>query len=186
MTPTEADGGSSPTDTDLQRFTDEQRRADAADARRREHWLRHQAGEEGTFAGVLVDLAERNRLLAVQTRAGRTLRGAVRTLGTDFVGLSGVAGDSTLIPLTAVTSVRPEPDSIESLGDRTVTVAASFDLTIAELAADRRRVSVHTTGGDHHAGLLWGVGRDLLVLRTDDAGSVYLRLAALNDVVMAW
>ncbi|MEO6629664.1 MAG: hypothetical protein ABIP03_13985 [Aquihabitans sp.] len=185
MTPTEADGGSAPTDSELQIFTDDQRRSDAARARRREHWLRQQADEDGTFTGVLVDLAEQRRLLVAQTKAGRTLRGTVRTIGADFVELRTVTGDTTYLALGAVMSLRPEPGTVDTSGDRAVVLAATLDVAISELAADRPRVSLHTLGGEHHAGLLWTVGRDLLTVRTNDGVATYVPLTALNDLLLA-
>ena len=70
MTPSPADWGSDRFDSDLRALTDLQRANDAADQRRREHWLRQQSAEEGTFAGVLLDLGERDPVQRDRERLG--------------------------------------------------------------------------------------------------------------------
>ena len=171
-------------------FVDDLRRREAADARRREYWMRRRSAEEGTFSGVLIDLAERGAGVALTTAAGRVLRGTLQSLGNDFVGLGAPGGESTLIPLGAVTSLRADPDSPPSRGDRPVRVDADWTTTLTELAADQPKVSLHGLAGDRLAGVLWSVGRDLLTLRIDGpklptASLVYVPLTAVNDLTVS-
>lgn len=178
---------SSPTGADdaaLARLTDDQRAADAATARRRETWLRRQAAEGGTLAGVLRDLAERSHLVAVATAAGHTLRGTVVTVGGDFVGLRAVSGERVLIPILVVTSLRPEPGSTPTSGDREVPSGASLGAVLSDLAAERRRVSVRTDDGAVMAGRLRAVGSDVLTMQGDVSSLTYIPLARVNDVVL--
>lgn len=173
-----------PTDRDLQELTDDLRRADAVASRRREMWLRRQAEEEGTFHGMLVDLTERQGSLALHTRAGRVLRGPIATLGADFIGIRGARGQTGLVPLSMVTSVGPEPGTAATVGDRAVTTTATFDVTVADLAAERPPALVHTTGAERAAGRLWTVGRDFLVVRSEPVVDRYVPFDAVNDLTL--
>jgi hypothetical protein len=172
----------SPSDRDLQELTDEVRRADAVESRRREMWLRRQAEEEGTFHGMLIDLTERQGAMAVRTVGGPVVRGRVATLGADFVAVTGAGGGTTLVPLSVVTAVSPEPGTTPTVGDRPESTTATFAVTVAELVADRPSVTVHTVGGDRLAGALWTVGQDLLVVRADPTADTYVPFTAVNDL----
>lgn len=173
-----------PLDQALRDLTDEQRRTDAVAARRREQWLRRQSEEEGTFHGVLTDLAERGQLLAVHTRVARVARGALDILGHDFLALRGPAGERTVVPLAVVTSVHPEPGTAATVGDRADHTTATLDVALAALVADRPSVTVHTAAGDRIIGRLWWVGRDVAAVRGTGAAESYVPLAALNDLTL--
>lgn len=172
----------SPSDRDLQQLTDEVRRAEAVDSRRREMWLRRQAEEEGTFHGMLVDLTERQGALAVGTVGGALVRGRVITLGVDVVAIGGATGGTTLVPLSVVTAVTPEPGTAPTVGDRPESTTATFAVTVAELAAERPSVTLHTTGAGRVSGTLWTVGRDFLVVRAERAADTYVPFTAVNDL----
>lgn len=176
--------GDLPSDADLRVITDEQRAADAAAQRRREHWLLRQAGEAGTFEGVLVDLGEREQLLALSTTTGRVLRGVIRTIGADFVGLRAPSGEGALVPLAAITVARPEPGSRPSVGDRLVQVDTTLLGVLANLASERPWVSLHSLGGETIAGHLREVGRDQVVLRTSADLDAYVPVQAISDVAL--
>src|SRR4029453_8199006 len=92
----------------LTRWLAEQRSEDAVAARTRERWLRQQAQEEGTFAGVMLDLGERNCPIVVHTVGGRHHRGALRAVAGDFVVLGTSGSLHVLIHFGGITSVRPE------------------------------------------------------------------------------
>ena len=171
----------SPSEDELRRLTDDTRRADAIESRRRELWLRRQAEEEGTFHGILVDLAERQGTMAMQTRAGRVVRGRAVTLGADFVALAGAQDGTVLVPLQMVTAVSPEPGTLPSAGDRAETTSTSFANAVADLAADRPTVTVYTHGSGRVTGTLWSVGQDFGVVRAP-AGDTYVPFAAVNDL----
>ncbi|QXC62393.1 hypothetical protein KSP35_06225 [Aquihabitans sp. G128] len=184
MTPTDADGGPDRFDDDLRALTDHQRATDAAAERRREAALRAQSGEAGTFAGVLADLGEREQQVAVATVTGRVLRGAIRTLGTDFVGLRGLGGDGALVATGAITAVRPEPGSAPTVGDRPVTLGRTLAGVLADLAPERPYVTLHTWAGDAVAGHLRHAGVDVLELRTDAGATAYVPTAMVSDLVL--
>lgn len=179
-----AGGGDDGLDAELRRFTDDARASASADARRREASLRRQAAEEGTMAGVLLDLAERDQLVSLVTVAGRTLRGLIRTVGVDFVGLRGPAGEGSLVPMASITAVRTEPDAGPSVGDRVVEVDSPLRGVLADLATQRPWVAVHTRAADSMSGQLSGVGRDVLSVRGENANTIYVPLTAIADIVL--
>lgn len=174
----------SPTDRDLQDLTDRARADDAALARRRRRSLLQQAGEDGTVAGVLADLAERGRAVALHTRAGRSVRGTVDALGDDYVALVGPRGDTSLVPTESITGLRPEPGTRSTVGDRAPRWASSWRGVLADLAFDHPTVALYTVGDDRVPGRLWTVGRDVLAIRGDDASDTYVPLGSINDLAL--
>lgn len=183
MPPTSAEGTPDPVDGDIRRLLDGERRRHAADARRREHWLRRQSAEEGTFASVLADLAERRCACAVHTGAGRAVQGTLAGLGVDYVRVRASVGERVLIPHAAITAVRQEPGSAPSTGDRRLEVGGNLLGALGDLSADEVRVALHLRDGEAITGRLGGVGVDVITVRTD-AGATYVPVAALNDVTV--
>lgn len=175
---------SSPTDRALQELTDRTRAAEAAEARRRQRSLLDQAGEEGTFAGVLADLADRMATVAVHTRAGRLVRGTIGALGADYLGLVGARGDRTWVPIHAVSGLRPEPGTPATVGDRTERWAATWHAVLVELAIDRPTVALYTVGGDRIPGRLWTTGQDLVTVRSDGGERSYVPVGSVNDLAL--
>ncbi|MCB0976708.1 MAG: hypothetical protein KDB02_04550 [Acidimicrobiales bacterium] len=175
---------SSPLDRELQELTDRTRAENAASARRHQRSLLSQASEEGTFRGVLVDLAERQVSVAVHTSAGRILQGTIRALGSDYVGLIGTRDDPTLVPLRSVTGLRPEPGTRPTVGDRSQRWASSWNAALVDLVADRPLVSLHTSGGDRIQGRLWTVGQDVVAVRLQPGVSSYVPIEAINDLAL--
>jgi len=184
MTPADADGGSDRFAADLRALTDQQRADQAAGARRRAQSLRTQSAEAGSFAGVLVDLGEREQSLAISTLSGRTLRGVIRTIGADFVGLRGPSGEGCLVALAAIAVARAEPGAAPSLGDRVVEVDTGLAGVLAGLAPERPWLSVHTASGEALTGSLLRVGLDVLAVRSDAGATAYVPLRNLSDVVL--
>lgn len=166
-------------ETELRQLTDNQRVSDAAESRRREVWLRRQAAESGTFSGVLRDLGERRALVVVSIGQRHQVRGVIRTIGTDFVSLRTPGVGAYLVMLGAITSVRAEPDTTASIGDRVVQVGATLGAVLAELAAEHPTITVHTSGGDRVEGELRASGLDVVSLRTGGA-TTYVPLEAVS------
>lgn len=174
----------SPSDRELQEFTDRARAEEAVAARRLQRALLSQAGEEGTFRGVLVDLAERQVALAVHTTAGRLISGSIRALGSDYLGLVGSKSEHTYVPLRSVTGVRPEPGSPPTVGDRSRGIANSWGAVLVELAAERPMVSLYTIGGDRIPGRLWTAGQDVVAVRMRADATSYVPIDAINDLAV--
>ena len=173
-----------PNDADLRALLDDERRAEAVADRRRAHWLGRQSSAAATVAGLLVDLGEREQLVAVTTCSARALRGVVMTLGLDFCALRGVNGEVTLVALGAIASVRPEPGTGRPVGDRDVSSSAELVGVLADLAAERTVVSVHTVADDALTGTLVTVGVDLVTVLTPSADAVSVPLGAVVAVVL--
>lgn len=175
-----------PSDHDLQDLTDRTRARTAVEGRRRRRSLLQQAGEEGTFRGVLADLAERRAPVTLHTLAGRVLDGTISTLASDFVGLTGRRGDTSLVPLGCLTGVRAEPGSRSTTGDRpSGRLGESLGSALVTLAAERPRVVVHTLAGDRFVGRLWSAGQDVVVVRSGAGEPTYIRSDAVNDLTFA-
>lgn len=151
----------------LSRWAAEARVDEAARARARERWLRQQAAEETSFAGVLADLAERDRPVLVHCSTGRRHRGSIRALGVDFVTLRTDQGGDVFLRLSAINAVRTQPRETQALSGRVLHLHLPLIEAIAEVAEERPRVLVVTASADHFAGELRSVGRDVLALRID-------------------
>jgi hypothetical protein len=173
-------------DARIDRWAADARVDEAARRRARERWLRHQAEEEGSLAGVLADIAERGVPVAVHVRGGRQHRGEVRAVGADFVALRSGATD-VIIAIAAVTSVRTRPGEASTLGDRSITSSHRLVDVLAGLAAERAAVLLVMAGGDDAvAGVLGSVGRDVVGVRLADAPAVtaYVPIGAIVEVVL--
>lgn len=170
---------------DLERWAADARARDVADARVRERWLRAQAEEESSLAGVLLALAERRETVLLTTVSGRRHRGVVAGVGRDFAAVEVPAGPTTLVALAAVGDVRVVRDGA---GVRPAATGAGGSLgvglidVLAQAAGQRPRVSVQA-GAAAVVGDLRSVGTDVLTLRADGgAGVVYVALASLSEI----
>lgn len=177
----------------LERWAADARIEAAARRRARERWLRQQAEEEATLAGVLIDLGEHGAEVVVHTRPGRVHRGRVGVVGADFVALSpaswasgsggraggrradgdgaGGAGgeEEVLLTLDSLTSVRMQAGARLVTGDRPLTSRLSLAEVIVGLAAERERVVlVLADAGESVVGTLHSVGQDMVVVRLAD------------------
>jgi len=166
----------------LERWAADARAREAADARVRERWLRAQAEEEASLAGVLLAVAERRATVAMSTVSGRRHRGVVSGVGVDFAVLRTGSGGPTMVAIDAVAEVRvveggwpgPTTGAEGALGVRLADV-------LAQAAGQRPRVAVHA-GPASVVGDLRAVGSDVLTLRTDAAAIVYVGLASVSEV----
>jgi hypothetical protein len=168
----------------LDRWVASARVDEAAASRARERWLRQIAEESASFAGVLLDLAERGEPVTVQGRGGRRHRGTISAIGADFAALRTPSGADVLLAFAGIASIRTDGHDAGPRGDR----ATSFELGLAEavaaIAADRPRVLLVTTAdGDGLAGELRSVGRDVATVRLDgDGGLAYVPLNAIAEL----
>jgi hypothetical protein len=173
----------------LERWAVEVRIDDAVRRRTDERWLLQQAAEEGTFGGVLADLAERRAHVAVHTRSGGRHFGRIDVVGVDFVGVHGAAGSEALVALAAVSSLRTWPGEPGTLGDRTVSTQLSLAEVLARLAGERERVMVVHEKDHALNGTLQSVGDDVVVLALDGDGGgahgvAYLPLQAVGELIV--
>lgn len=174
---------------DLARWTADGRAEEAAGARVRERWLRHQAAEDARFSGVLMDLGEAGAGVAVVTTAGHTLHGRIAAVAGDFCVLRHGGGSATLLTFAALATVRPEPGHRAGDADsaRISPLNVGFVEVLARLAPERHRVRVVMEGGGEVvAGELRTVGADVATLRLggDPPSTVYLQLGAVREVTL--
>jgi hypothetical protein len=170
----------------IDRWAADARVDEAARRRVRERWLRHQAEEEGSLAGVLADVAERGLPVAVHVRGGRRHRGEVRALGSDFVALRSADAD-VIVALAAVTSVRTRPGEASTIGDRSIATSLRLVDVLAGLSAERAAVLLVMAGGDDVvAGALRSVGQDVAQVRVAGApaATAYVPVGAIVEVLL--
>ena len=176
---------------DLERWAAEARVKEAAEARLRERWLRRQAEEEAAFAGLLLDLAEREATIVVATTGGRRHRGRIEAVGADFVALRTAAERVTFVVSRAVASVQPALGERGSLGAaadlRSAGTSPAVGVTLADVLAHevehRPRVQINA-GGTSMAGELRSVGADVVTLHADGdpPGPAYFNLPSVSEI----
>ncbi len=121
---------------EIERWAAEARARDAVDARVRERWLRRQAEEEATFAGLLLDLAERQVGVVVTTTANRRHTGVVEAVGADFVALRVAGGRTVLVSLPSVAAVGtggPGDGRVRALASRDDRASRSVTVGLADV-----------------------------------------------------
>jgi hypothetical protein len=150
----------------LARWAADARADEAGAARARERWLRRQAEEEASVAGVLCDLAERGVPVVVGTMPDGQHRGTVSAVASAFVVLS-VGAREVLLALDAVAVVRPEPGAATPVGDRPVDVELRLIDALSYLLEERARVLVRVRSGERVAGELRALGRDVVSIALD-------------------
>jgi hypothetical protein len=172
----------------LERWAAEARVDEAVRVRTRERWLRRQAEEESTLAGILANLLEHAAPVTLLTQARRQHRGEIRGVGVDFVALGGL-GSEVVVALQAVTSLRTPPGERVVLGDRPAAGpmrSMRLSEVVAGLAVEREPVLVVTRDGEAMTGVLRSVGQDVAVLRGagDPPGTCYLPMHAISEIVI--
>ena len=171
-------------DENLDLWLAELRAGDEARLRRRQFWLERVRAEEATLVGLLADLAEAGRDVALETLSGRRHTGSIRAVGVDFCAISENQR-WTFISLRSLAVIRStERSTIVASGDR----AAGLDLTLLEALADqleaRPRVVVWLDSGQRVQGDLAGVGRDLVSVKVDGEPPrlTHVSVAAISEV----
>jgi hypothetical protein len=169
--------------SDLARWMGDERIESAARSRARERWLRQQQAEEARFAGVALDLAERQAPVLIRTTAGNHYNGTIVGVGGDFIAVRGKARQVALLRLDAVATLRPEKATQPATGDRPGPVIISLTDTLVAMAADRPRLRLVVGPGDGVSGELVAAGLDVLTLRLDASPpvNVYVQLSAITE-----
>lgn len=153
------------------RWAADERVHSAARERSRERWLRQQAVEEATLAGVLIDLAERRAEVVVTTRS-RQFAGRVVGVAKDFFVLEDRGGAGVLVVTTHAVTVghpaaRSGPAERDPSGDRQPPLTLGFVDALALLAGDRSPVGLALDDGSLVTGEIAGVGLDVVTLRSE-------------------
>jgi hypothetical protein len=161
---------------ELRRWAADEETARVAQSRSRARWLRQQAADSATLAGVLLDLAERRAVVIVEA-AARTHTGRLVTVSTGLCVLEEIddpAHHLALIALPAITMLVPP---VQALGDRVPDLRLDLAAALAGLASDRPTVSLELEGGKRATGVLESVGVDIVTLRIDGPAGVVVHLA---------
>lgn len=159
------------------------REAGAARARRR--WLETAAAEGATLAGVLLDLAERGATASVGIAGGGPVSAAVAGVGADVVVLDRGHGSLVLVPLRAVTAVRPL-DGPLPLGDRPTPDGPSLVDLLARSGEREEVVALRLADGTTVAGVVEVAGADVLRVRAEDPtlGTTYVSVASIGEAAV--
>ncbi len=155
----------------------------AATERRKQWWLRRQAEEQASLVGVVLDLAERGRPVVLSDRSGGSHRGRLSLVGADVVVIETGRGD-IVVPLAALTAVRPDPGAASTIGDRRAESDVDLVTVMTVIAGDRPRVMVALDGGETLSGDLVSAGLDVLRLLVDGPGrdSAYVAYRSISHV----
>lgn len=149
---------------ELAGWAEAQKASGAARSRSRRRWLRQQAAEDATLAGILLDRAESSAPVSLQTTAG-VHSGVLVAVSTRVCVLSGDEGFS-VIAMSAITTVTPAGPA---LGDRVPGLAIDMAGALSVLAGERPSVQLELTDGRTVSGVLQQVGRDVVTLSRPDA-----------------
>lgn len=166
---------------DIARWMADARASEAAQARARERWLRQQATEDATFAGLLLSLQEREARATITLATGDVQSGRVVGVGADFAALS-VDGAVTFVAIAAIASVsdtgaRRTAAANDLRGPRSVTTLAHI---ASRIAAERPEIVIRA-GGAVMAGLLVAVGEDVLTVEVERR-PVYVPLSGVSSL----
>jgi hypothetical protein len=170
-------------------LTDDAAHEAAVRARTEQRDREQRAAEVATWIGTLRDLAERRAVVSLRARSGRAHRGALVGVGLDHVVVRLQAGSLAMIALEATRTVRPEPGqpAPPAMGDRDSAQARTMVESLARLVEERRTVVVVLRDIDEPLqGEVIGLGEDVVTLRLAgaDRGTVYLPIAALDEIVL--
>jgi hypothetical protein len=179
-------GAGSPFTERLEEWAAGARVDDAAARRSRERWLQEAAAGDASFAGVLIDLAERGQRLQLQLATGRRVVGTIEGLGADFVAVAVAPVGDALVPLLAIDQVAALDDAPVA-GERAIATDLRLADVLAALAGDRERVRcVGRDATSPVAGVLRSAGTDVVTVRTDadPAVTVSLPIASLTEVLV--
>lgn len=173
----------------LHRLVADAAATEAARQRSQERVLRETAASEATFAGVVLDLAERGVAVVVRTAAGRLHRGRVIGVGTGALALRDEGRPPVVVAMAAVTSVRPqagEGRTADAAGGRPAPLDLSMTELLVGLAEERPRVQVACPGEEPFAGELRSVGLDVVTVQLDGDRRLlaHVPIAAITDVVL--
>jgi hypothetical protein len=170
----------------FERWLADPRVDEAARSRARRHWLRSAAEEDASFAGVLLDLAERDAIVAVTMASGRHHHGELVVVGDDFIALRNGPEHHVVLRRPMVAAVRSVSELVAPVGDREVRSELHLVDVLIALAADRSDASLQLVSGDAVAGEVRSVGVDVVVLRSGGPPptTVYASLDAVVEVAL--
>ena len=165
------------------RWAADERINDAVRERSRERWLRQQALEDATLAGILTDLAERRSEVVVTTRT-RQVAGRLLGVANDFLVLEDRERAGVLVATGHLAGISPlagDARFSDPSGDRSPPLSLNLLDALVMLAADRSPVRLGLTDGEVVLGDLMAVGRDVVTLRGPTRrANLYVPLGAIE------
>jgi hypothetical protein len=160
------------------------RAAEGASERSRARSLLEQAIAEGTWSGLMVDLAEDEASVIVKTATARWTGRLVGT-GQDFAVLERTSAGPVLVRLDSVISVGRTDDPVRAgaaAGHRPPPLSLDLAAAVDGLVAEGSPVTLWAAG-EAIRGRLTGAGRDLLSVRPEGSRSeLYVRLGGVDAV----
>lgn len=170
-------------DAELARLTDDARRAEARDARRRRADRSVAASLSASFDGTLVELLETGSPATFMTRSGAHVRGTLQNLSAELVVIASASSSRTLIPRRALEAVRETGSGHDRDADAPAggpALAEVLDL----LAQERARLAITLDSRNRVMGMIERVGFDQVVLRLDGESDVLtIPLGVIDHVV---
>jgi hypothetical protein len=151
----------------LTRFVGEGAVEHAAHSRSRARWQQQLALEEGTWRGLLCDLAETAAATVIDTNLGRRLQGTVVAVGSDFVTVTTMAGGHFVVAIGAISAIHLAAGQTAPLGRVVAANHTTLSELLAELAIDKPTLTWHLTDRTAVTGQLVGVGRGFVHLRVE-------------------
>jgi hypothetical protein len=151
----------------LTRFVGEGAVEHAARSRSRARWQHQFAIEEGTWRGLLCDLAETAASVVIDTDLGRRLQGIVVAVGSDFITMTTTAGGHLVLATGGISAVHLGAGQRGPIGRPVPSNQTTLRELLAELAVDKPTLTWHLTERTSVTGQLVGVGRDFVHLRVE-------------------
>ena len=123
--------------------------------------------EEGTWPGLLCDLAETAAAVVIDTTVGRRFQGAIVAVGRDFVTVTTTAGGHVVVASAAISAIQLGPGQPAPTGRALEANQTTLRELLAELALDKPTLTWHLSRRTAVTGQLVGVGRGFVHLRID-------------------
>ena len=169
-------------DRALWMMLDEERHRERVAERQQRFWLERQAQESTELVDLLGDVARSGRPVHLRTTAGGETTSVLAEVGSDYVGVALDPGATRLIAMRTIVSVRAAAGAA-GFGWPCSPRPASLADRLRD-AADQQPHLTATRAGESVAGVLRSVGRDVAVLDDRAQGVWYVRLGALDEVVL--
>jgi hypothetical protein len=165
---------------ELRRWAADEETARVTRSRSRARWLRQQAAESATLAGVLMDLAEHGAVVTVEVGA-RTHTGRLVAVSTGLCALEEIDDAEHRLALVSLAAITMLVSSVQALGDRVPNLELNLAAALAGLAGDRPTISLELKSGKRVTGVLESAGVDIATLRIDGPTGV-VALVAINAI----
>jgi hypothetical protein len=151
----------------LTRFVGESAVEYAARSRSRARWQHQLAMEEGTWPGLLDDLAETGVATVIDTHIGRRLQGTIVAVGDDFITVTTTVGSHVMLASAAISAIHLGPGQTGPIGRAAAPNQTTLSDLLAELAVEKPTLTWHLTERTSVTGQLVGVGQGFVHLRVD-------------------